>query len=505
LVYLVYLYDSALHRKTQSDETASEPLRRRLSFSLFKVQTSIKTRLTSKHLKEKEMIPTAELQKPSIKTELPGPKSREIIAADTEYVTPSYPRPDYKLVIDHAHGVWITDPDDNVFLDCNAGVAVCSTGHTHPEVVAAITKQANEFIHLCGTDFYYRHMPELGKKLNEIVPIDGPTKTHFANSGAEAVETALKLAMYHTHRQKFVSFYGSFHGRTLGALSLTSSKKAQRLGFMRQALDVVHIPYPNKFRHFANEMPTDEETISRDVINWLENRVFKTTTPPEEVAGIVLEVVQGEGGYIPAPKPFVKELRRICDQYGIMLIVDEVQSGMGRTGKMFALDHYDGVKADIVCMAKGLGSGMPIGACTARADVMDWHKGAHASTFGGNPVCLAAALKTIELLQGGLVENSATVGAYLEAGLNKLKGKYECIGDVRGYGMMLGVEFVTDKTSLKPDAELRDKVEMACYQKGLIILGCGSNAIRWSPPLILTKENVDVALQIFDEAIAESI
>jgi 4-aminobutyrate aminotransferase len=382
---------------------------------------------------------------------------------------------------------------------------VCSTGHCHPEIVAAITKQINEFIHLCGTDFYYRHMPQLGKKLDEIVPIDGPTKTHFANSGAEAVETALKLAMYHTHRQKFISFYGSFHGRTLGALSLTSSKKAQRLGFMRQALDVVHIPYPNTFRHFANEMPTDEETISRDVINWLENRVFKTTTPPEEVAGIVLEVVQGEGGYIPAPKLFVRELRRICDENGIMLIVDEVQSGMGRTGKMFALDHYDGVKADIVCMAKGLGSGMPIGACTARADIMDWHKGAHASTFGGNPVCLTAALKTIELLQGGLVENSATVGKYLEDGLNTLKAKYDCIGDVRGYGMMLGVEFVTDKTSLKPDAELRDRIEMACYQKGLIILGCGSNSIRWSPPLILAKEHVDVALEIFDEAIAESI
>jgi 4-aminobutyrate aminotransferase len=454
---------------------------------------------------EKKMIPTAELQRPVIKTELPGPKSREIIAADAEYVTPSYPRPDYKLVADHGQGVWLTDPDGNVFLDCNAGVAVCSTGHCHPEIVAAITKQINEFIHLCGTDFYYRHMPQLGKKLDEIVPIDGPTKTHFANSGAEAVETALKLAMYHTHRQKFISFYGSFHGRTLGALSLTSSKKAQRLGFMRQALDVVHIPYPNTFRHFANEMPTDEETISRDVINWLENRVFKTTTPPEEVAGIVLEVVQGEGGYIPAPKLFVRELRRICDENGIMLIVDEVQSGMGRTGKMFALDHYDGVKADIVCMAKGLGSGMPIGACTARADIMDWHKGAHASTFGGNPVCLTAALKTIELLQGGLVENSATVGRYLEDGLNTLKAKYECIGDVRGYGMMLGVEFVTDKTTLKPDAELRDKIEMACYQKGLIILGCGSNSIRWSPPLILAKEHVDVALEIFDEAIAESI
>lgn len=451
------------------------------------------------------MTPTTELQKPIIKTELPGPKSREIIEADAQYVTPSYPRPDYKLVADHASGVWITDPDGNVFLDCNAGVAVCSTGHCHPEVVAALQKQVSELIHLCGTDFYYRHMPELGKKLNEICPIEGPTKTHFANSGAEAIETALKLAMYHTKRQKFISFFGSFHGRTLGALALTSSKKAQRLGFARQVLDVVHIPYPNKFRHFANDMPTDEATITKDVINWLENRIFQTTTPPEEVAGIILEVVQGEGGYVPAPKAFVKELRRICDEYGIMLIVDEVQSGMGRTGKMFALDHHEGVKADIMCLAKGLGSGMPIGACVAKADIMDWHKGAHASTFGGNPVALTAALKTIELLQNGLVDNSKNVGAYLEEGLNKLKEKYDCIGDVRGLGMMLGVEFVTDKETLKPAPELRDKIEMACYQKGLIILGCGSNSIRWSPPLILTKENVDVALTIFDEAIATSV
>jgi 4-aminobutyrate aminotransferase len=451
------------------------------------------------------MTPTTELQRPIIKTELPGPKSREIIEADAQYVTPSYPRPDYKLVADHASGVWITDPDGNVFLDCNAGVAVCSTGHCHPEVVKAIQQQVSELIHLCGTDFYYRHMPQLGKVLNEIVPIDGPTKTHFANSGAEAVETALKLAMYHTRRQKFISFFGSFHGRTLGALSLTSSKKAQRLGFMRQALDVVHIPYPNKFRHFANEMPTDDETISRDVINWIENRLFKTTTPPEEVAGIVLEVVQGEGGYVPAPKQFVKELRRICDENGIMLIIDEVQSGMGRTGKMFALDHHEGIKADIICLAKGLGSGMPIGACVARADIMDWHKGAHASTFGGNPVALTAALKTIELLKGGLVDNSKNVGAYLEDGLRKLQDKYDVIGDVRGFGMMLGVEFVTDKKTLKPAPELRDKIEYACYERGLIILGCGNNSIRWSPPLILSKENVDVALQIFDEAIAASI
>jgi len=449
------------------------------------------------------MTPTTQLQRPVIKTKLPGPKSLEIINADTKYVTPSYPRPDYKLVADHANGVWITDPDGNVFLDCNAGVAVCSTGHCHPEIVAALQKQVAELIHLCGTDFYYRHMPELGKKLSEIVPIDGDCRTHFANSGAEAIETALKLAMYHTRRQKFISFYGSFHGRTLGALSLTSSKKAQRLGFMRQALDVVHIPYPNKFRHFVTDKPCDEETVSQDVVNWIEKRLFQTTTPPEEVAGIVLEVVQGEGGYIPAPKGFVKELRRICDEHGIMLILDEVQSGMGRTGKMFALDHHEGVKADIVCLAKGLGSGMPIGACVASAEVMDWHKGAHASTFGGNPVALAAAIKTIELLEGGLIDNAREVGAYLEGGLNRLKEKHSCIGDVRGLGMMLGIEFVKEDGAADP--ELRDAIEMACFERGLIILGCGPNSIRFSPPLILAKEHVDVALEIFDEAIAASV
>ena len=443
----------------------------------------------------------ARFERPIIKTELPGPKSREIIDADTRYVNPSYPRPDYKLVVERAKGVWVEDADGNIFLDCNAGVAVCATGHCHPEVVAAITKQANEFIHFCGTDFYYRQMPDLGKKLEEICPLGGPTRTHFGNSGAEAIETALKLAMYHTRRQKFISFYGSFHGRTLGALSLTSSKRAQRLGFMRQALDVVHIPYPNKFRHFATDMPTDEETITRDVINWLENRVFQTTTPPEEVAGIILEPVQGEGGYIPAPVAFVKELRRICDQYGIMLIVDEVQSGMGRTGRMFAIE-YSGVRPDILCTAKGLGSGMPIGVCVARDDIMDWHKGAHASTFGGNPVAIVAALATIDLLQNGLIDNSRDVGAYLRQGLEKLKDKYECIGDVRGLGMMLGVEFVTDTQSLKPDADLRDRIEMECYKRGLIVLGCGSNSIRWSPPLVLAKEHVDVALDIFDQVIA---
>jgi 4-aminobutyrate aminotransferase len=371
-------------------------------------------------------------------------------------------------------------------------------------VVAAIQTQAEELIHMCGTDYYYRHMPDLAKKLDEIVPIKSPTKTHFANSGTEAVETALKLAMYATGREKFIAFFNSFHGRTLGSLSLTSSKAAQRRGFRRQALDVVHVPYPNEFRNPFSAEDCGSGGAGQGALKWIEERLFKTTTPPEEVAGIVVEVVQGEGGYVPAPKNFLSGLRRICDEQGILLIVDEVQSGMGRTGKMFALEHYD-VQADVVCIAKGIGSGLPIGACVARADLMTWKPGAHASTFGGNPVCIAAALKTIELLEGGLVKNSAEVGAYLKSGLERLKAKYDCIGDVRGLGLMIGVEFVTDRVTNQPDAKLRDQVESACFERGLIILGAGSNTIRWSPPLILSQENADVALEIFEDAIKASL
>jgi 4-aminobutyrate aminotransferase len=447
------------------------------------------------------MTTLAPPKRPEIRTALPGTKGQQIVAADAEWVNPSYPRPNFKLVAERGEGVWVTDVDGNVFLDCNAGVAVCSTGHCHPEIVRAIQDQAARLIHMCGTDYYYEQMPALARKLDEIVPVQSPTRTHFANSGTEAVETALKLAMHATGREKFIAFFNSFHGRTLGSLSLTSSRVAQRKGFKRQALDVVHVPFPNVFRHPFTGQRTDAATVSRDCLDWITERLFKTTTPPEEVAGIVVECVQGEGGYVPAPKEFLQGLRRICDEHGILLIVDEVQSGMGRTGKMFASEHYD-LKPDIVTIAKGIGSGLPIGACVARADLMDWKPGAHASTFGGNPVCIAAALKTIELLQNGLVKNSAEVGDYLKAGLEKLKAKHDCIGDVRGLGMMIGVEFVTDKETLKADAELRDRVEIECFNRGLIILGAGANTIRWSPPLILTRENVDVALEIFDEAIA---
>lgn len=444
--------------------------------------------------------PTLERQKPQIITELPGVNARAIIEADAQYVTPSYPRPDYKLVAERGYGVWVEDVDGNVFLDCNAGVAVCSTGHCHPDIVKAISDQAAKLIHMCGTDYYYKQMPDLARKMDEISPVPSPTKTHFANSGAEAVETALKLAMHHTGRQKFISFFGSFHGRTLGALALTSSKAAQRKGFMRQALDVVHVPFANCAHCPFNLGKCDDGQCCLGTVDWIENKLFKTTTPPEEVAAIVLEVVQGEGGYIPAPPEFVHNIRRICDEHGILLIVDEVQSGMGRTGKMWASDHYD-LKPDILCSAKGIGSGLPIGVCTARADVMNWGKGAHASTFGGNPVCIESALKTIELLQGGLIENAATVGDYLQNGLKDIAAKYDVVGDVRGLGLMIGVEFVESKASNVPDAVLRDKIEMECFNRGLIILGCGTNTIRWSPPLILSHENADVALEIFDDAI----
>ena len=449
------------------------------------------------------MATATALRRPEIKTELPGPKGRAIVEADAQFVNPAYPRPDFKLVAERGEGVWVTDVDGNVLMDCNAGVAVCSTGHCHPEVVRAIQDQAAQLIHMCGTDYYYSSMVDLAKKLDEIVPIEGPTRTHFGNSGTEAVEGALKLAIHATGREKFISFFGSFHGRTLGSLALTSSKSAQRLGFKRQVLDVVHMPFPNEYRNPFSAEECGDGGVVQGALNWIEKRLFKTTTPASEVAAIVVEPVQGEGGYVPAPVAFLKELRRICDENGILLIVDEVQSGMGRTGKMFALEHY-GVQADIVCIAKGIASGLPLGATVSRADLMDWKKGAHASTFGGNPVAIAAALKTIELLQRELVANSAEVGAYLKQCLQKLATKYDCIGDVRGRGLMLGVEFVKDRTSKKPDAELRDRVEMASFQRGLILLGCGDNSIRWSPPLVLSRDNVDVALEIFDDAIAAS-
>lgn len=444
------------------------------------------------------------VRKPKISTQLPGPKAKAIIEADAASMSPGYTRPAFQLVADRAQGVWVEDVDGNVFLDCNAGVAVCSTGHCHPEVVRAIQEQAARLIHMSGSDYYYRLMPELAQKFNEIVPVPRPTRTHFASSGTEAVETALQLAMHATGRERFIAFFGGFHGRTLGSLALTASKAEQRLGFKRQVLDVVHVPYPNVYRNPFSADDCADGGAGQGALNWISNRLFKTTTPPEEVAAIVIEPLQGEGGYLVPPKGFLNGLRRICDEHGILIIADEVQSGMGRTGRMFACEHHD-FQADIVCIAKGVASGLPLGACVARADLMDWKPGAHASTFGGNPVAIAAALKTIELLENGLVSNAAEVGACLKQGLENLMAKHDCIGDVRGLALMLGVEFVRDRRTKEPDTALRDRVEIASFERGLILLGAGESSIRWSPPLVLTRENVDVALDIFDEAIKVSV
>lgn len=444
-----------------------------------------------------------EPNRPRIRTALPGPKAKAVIERDSTFVSPGYTRPAFELVAKRGRGVWVEDVDGNVFLDCNAGIAVCSTGHCHPEVVQAIQQQAAELIHISGTDYFYEFMPDLAAELDRFVPVPSPTRSHFVSSGTEAVETALKLAMYATGREKFIAFTGGFHGRTLGSLSLTASKATQRRGFRRQVLDVVHVPYPNVYRNPFNASECSDGDIGQGAVNWIENRLFKTTTPAQEVAAIVVEPIQGEGGYLVPPPSFLKGLRRICDENGILLVADEVQSGMGRSGKMFACEHFD-VQADMVCIAKGVASGMPLGACVARADIMDWHAGSHASTFGGNPICIAAALKTIELLENELVANAEEVGGYLKRGLERLMEKYECIGDVRGEGLMLAVEFVKDRNTIEPDTELRDRVELTCFEHGLILLGAGDSAIRWSPPLILSRDNADIALEIFGQAVADS-
>lgn len=444
---------------------------------------------------------TAQIKFPSIKTELPGPKAQEVVAKDQKYVCPSYTR-GYPLVIKRGWGAIIEDVDGNYFLDFNAGVAVLATGHAHPEIVKAISEQASEFTHICSADFYYPQLADLAEKLQEETPGDFPKRVHFGNSGAEAIETALKVASYARRRQKFIAFFSSFHGRTLGALSLTSSKSAQRLGFGRAALDVTHIPYANCLRCAYGKHP---DTCNVECAKVIEDRLFKTTCPADEVAAIVVEPVQGEGGYVVPPAKFLKELRRIADENGIVLVVDEVQSGMGRTGKMYAIEHFD-VVPDVLCSAKGIASGLPLSATVAKAELMNWHTGAHASTFGGNPVAIAASFKTFELLHDSLLSNSAEMGKRMMSGLAKIQEKYsDVILDVRGLGLMIGVEFITDRTSITPNVELRNQIEQECFKRGLIVVGAGESTIRFSPPLVIDADQVDCALSIFDEAIAAAL
>jgi 4-aminobutyrate aminotransferase len=425
---------------------------------------------------------------PWIHTDLPGPRAAKLIATDEQYTSPSYTRV-YPLACERGVGAIIEDVDGNRFLDFTAGIAVCSTGHCHPRVVAAIQQQAGKLLHMSGTDFYYAPQGELAKKLAEIAPGSGAKRVFFTNSGAESVEAAFKLARYHTGRQHMLAFFGAFHGRTMGALSLTGSKVVQRRGFAPLIPLVSHVDYPNEYRGSG----------WMDSISQIHD-LFKRTVAPQEVAAIIVEPIQGEGGYIVPPPEFHLELRNLCDQHGILMIVDEVQSGMGRTGKMFAMEHW-GVVPDIVCLAKGIASGMPLGAIIAKDNIMDWGPGSHASTFGGNPVSCVAALETIKLLEEGLMENARVVGEHLKSRLTELMSRHKLIGEVRGLGLMIGVELVRSRETKEPASTERDEIVQSCFRRGLLLLGCGVNALRFCPPLVVTKEQCDTAIGILDDVL----
>ena len=433
---------------------------------------------------------------PILKTALPGPKAKAIIERDGKVVSPSYTR-GYPFVIARGTGATVEDVDGNVFLDCAAGIAVNSTGHSHPAVVAAIVDQAQKFLHMSGTDFYYEPQVKLGEDLAAVAPFAGPSRTFFANSGTEANEAAIKLARYKTGRFGVIGFLGSFHGRTLGSLSLTSSRAIQRRGFGPMAPGTFHAPYATCYRCPVGLTP---DSCGAECLGFLEDQVLMHLISPDDVAAVLVEPIQGEGGYVVPPAVFHQRLRELTTKHGMLLMVDEVQSGMGRTGKMFAIEHF-GVEPDVVTAAKGIASGMPLGVTLAKADVMTWPPGAHASTFGGNPVSCAAAIATIQLLRDTLVANAADVGAHMIAGLAALKDKHAIIGDVRGKGLMIGVELVRDRVTKERATTERDRVVDEAFARGLLILGAGRNAVRFSPPLVLSKAQADTAVRIFDESL----
>src|SRR6202521_1743196 len=444
------------------------------------------------------MIATTETKLPQLLMPLPGPKAKSVIDRDAKYVSPSYTR-DYPLVAKRGHGAMVEDVDGNTFLDFAAGIAVCATGHCHPQVVAAIQKQSAELIHLSGTDFYYEGMPELAEKLSSIAPGKEAKRVYFGNSGAEAIEAAIKLAKYHTGRDKLIAFHGAFHGRTMGALSLTASRAVQRKGFGTLLSGVFHMPFPDTYRGTYGVCP---QTASADCLNYLENELFRRRVDPEEVAGIFIEPIQGEGGYILAPAEFLQGLRKICTKYGIMLVADEVQSGMGRTGKWWASEHA-GVEPDIICSAKGIASGMPLSAMIARASVMDWKPGAHASTFGGNPVCIAAALATMRLLEEKYMQNAKQVGEFILRRTADWPQRHKIVGEVRGKGLMIGIEFVRNQKTKEKAPELRNELIQLAFHKGLLVLGSGDTTLRFCPPLVIDEEQADFALQTLESCIRE--
>ncbi len=435
---------------------------------------------------------------------LPGPKARLIIDRDHAVISPSYPRA-YPFVMDRGRGVDVWDVDGNHFLDFAAGIAVVSTGHSHPRIVKAIQEQAEQFIHI-SSDFYHPSWVALGEKLNEIAPFEEDAVSFMTNSGTESVEAALKLARYSTGRSQFIGFLGAFHGRTMGAVSITASKPIYRRDFYPMLNGVVHVPFPDPYRPLL--VPDPGEEYGETVVRYIEKQIFDHVLPAEEVAGIIVEPIQGEGGYVLPAEGFFPALRKLCDRYDILLIVDEVQSGMGRTGKWWAIENF-GIEPDIVCAAKGIASGMPLGAMIARKSIVTWGKGAHGNTYGGNPLACVAALATIDLLETGYIQNAAEVGEYLIEALEEIKARHLAdnhpgIGDVRGLGLMIGVEMVKNSRSKEPAEELRENIVENAFKRGLLLLGCGKSTIRFAPPLSVTRQEVDEALKIFEEALLVS-
>jgi 4-aminobutyrate aminotransferase len=436
-------------------------------------------------------------QVPLIQAPLPGPKAQALLDRDEKYTSPSYTRV-YPLVCARGSGAVIEDVDGNRFLDFTAGIAVTATGHCHPQVVAAIQDQAGKLIHMSGTDFYYQPQIDLAERLAKLAPGVKPKRVFFTNSGAEALEAGLKLARWHSHRSRAIAFFGAFHGRTYGGMSLSGSKLVHRRGFSPLVPDIHHVPFPRGCQGCMKAVDACA------CVKNIEETIFKRIAPPEEVAAIFIEPIQGEGGYHVPPPGFLPALRALCDKHGILLVADEVQSGMGRTGKMFAVEHWN-VEPDILCLAKGIASGMPLGAIIAPDDIMDWPPGSHASTFGGNPVSCRAALATIDLLQSEYIANSEARGLQLRAGLKQLRTDFPIIGDVRGLGLMTAMDLGKSPTDPSPNPELREAIVQAAFHRGLLLLGCGESAIRFCPPLCITAEQVDTALAILRDIIRAGV
>ncbi len=429
---------------------------------------------------------------------VPGPRAREILERDRMVISPSYPR-DYPFVMDHGQGSEVWDVDGNRYVDFAAGIAVNSTGHSHPKVVQAIKDQSDKFLHISG-DYYHESWVRLGEKLDEIAPFQEQAKSFMTNSGAESVEAAIKLARYYTGRQQFIGFFGGFHGRTMGALAFTSSKPLYRSGFLPVMGGVTHVPFPDPYRPVLQFGKGD---YGDAVVEYIEKVVLAHSVPPDDCAAVLVEPIQGEGGYIVPPDGFFPALRKLCDKYGILLIVDEVQSGVGRTGKWWAVEHW-GVEPDIVCCAKGIASGLPLGVTIARASVMDWPSGAHGNTYGGNPVACSAALATLDLIEHGMMQNAAEVGQYTLDALAEIAVRHPSMGHVRGKGLMIGTEFITDRKSKAPAKKLRERIVHKAFSHGLLLLGCGDSVIRFAPPLNIPRSLVDEGLEIFEAAVSEA-